>query len=86
MRNVYEVYIIDPETEDWWHLEPVIAKDETTAKIKAFIKIKEQMQAPVITKNIDEYDILLRGLGSIRDKTIRPLTTDNIGRIVIGNS
>ncbi len=70
MRGLYEITVVDPETDSFVLIEgkvtwKTIAKDETSAKLKAVSKA-------VLPKDVDEYDIIVRRLGDVRPKKPEP--------------
>lgn len=83
MRGIYEVYIIDPETEDWWHLLPIISKNPESAKLKAFLRARDWENTPRITKDYEAYELLVSYVGSIPDKLSNSASMPDI---IIGNS
>jgi hypothetical protein len=61
MRGLFSVYIVDPETDGIQYKESFIAKDETSAKMKAYASLK-------LDKDADEYDFVVVRLGNVRCK------------------
>lgn len=61
MRGLFDVYIVDPEIDDVAWSKCIIAKDEQSAKLKV-------VSSATLTKDIDDYDIIVVKLGNVRPK------------------
>ena len=63
-RGLFLVYIVDPATDEVVHeTGAIVAKDEDNAQLKAV-----RMAGGTLTKDIDDYDIVVVELGDVRDK------------------
>jgi hypothetical protein len=61
MRHLYEVYIVDPETDVVQKLEGIVAATEKSAERKA-------IQGSNFDKDLDDYDFIVVKLGDVRAK------------------
>jgi hypothetical protein len=62
MRGLFEVYLVKPETDTVFRAY-VVARDEATARLKAWQETAKQVDA-----NPDDVDILVRRIGDVRAK------------------
>lgn len=61
MRGLFEVFIVDPETGTVVDPGLFVAKDDQTARMKAWIASK-------LDGDLDNYDFIVRRLGDVRNK------------------
>lgn len=62
MRGLFEVFIVDPETETIIFNGCIVATDEGTARLKAAL-------SPALDRDkVDDYDFIVRRLGDVRAK------------------
>lgn len=62
-RALYQVHVVDPETDEVFNAGTFIAKSSTSAKYKALKSLGEK-----ITKEIDDYDFAVQELCCVREK------------------
>lgn len=64
MRGLFFVYIVDPILDVVISITgPIVAKDSDNARLKAV-----QAAGEALTKDIDDYDIIVCRLGDVRKK------------------
>jgi len=65
MRGLFVGYVVDPEMDNvvFSTTLPFVAKDEQSAKFKLV-----QMAGVLIEEDLDDYDIVVFKLGSVRPK------------------
>lgn len=66
MRGLYEVWVVDPETEECpVTAERVFANDEVMARMKAIAGI-------TLEKDLEAYDFIVHRVGDVRPKLAKP--------------
>lgn len=69
VRQLFEVFIVDPETEDVRLHMFIIAANESTARLKAWARgMRESTLTAIDEDHIDHFDIIVRLLGSLSPK------------------
>lgn len=63
MRGLFEVFIVDPNTDTIVLERRVVSTDENKARLKALLESRI-----ILENGVDDYDIIVRRIGDVRAK------------------